>query len=56
MPDEILVCKSCGQKFKWTEKDQRDYVGDEATGDILDGHDPKQECKSCRVKQDGQRS
>lgn len=56
MPDVTLVCQACGHKFKWTEKEERDYVEDEATGDILDGYDPKTNCRSCRIKQDGQRS
>lgn len=55
MPDEILTCQECGQRFRWTEKDQRDYVEDEGTGDILDGYDPKARCRGCREKQDQQR-
>jgi len=55
MSDETRTCRFCGAKFRWTEKDQRDYVEDEATGDLLDGYDPKNECAGCRIKQDGQR-
>lgn len=56
MPDEIRMCVDCGQMFKWTEKDQKDHVEDEATGDLLEGLDPTVRCKGCRGKQDQQRS
>lgn len=56
MPDQTMTCHLCGQKFRWTEKDERDYVEDEATGDVLEGDDPKTTCKGCRLKEDGQRS
>lgn len=60
MPDLILTCSGCGMRFTWTDKEQKEYtescskdVEDEATGDLLD---VEPYCKSCRPKQDGQRS
>lgn len=53
MPDQMRVCQHCGAKFLWTEQEERDYTADEATGGILDGYDPKNQCKSCLGKQDG---
>jgi phage anti-repressor protein len=55
MPDETRVCRQCGQKFSWTEKEQRELAIDQAASAIVEEYDPGQECKSCRIKQDGQR-
>lgn len=70
MSDWKVTCVSCGSSFYWTEKEQQEAViqGKHAAKDCpegLDGfcpsctqpdYDPPTECKSCRVKQDGQRS
>ena len=55
-----LTCQSCGVVFIWSEKEQKEYAAgiskdteDEATGDVLD---VEPYCKSCRPKQDQQRS
>jgi hypothetical protein len=59
-----LVCALCGSKFLWTRKEQEDAVNAVPLDDLLEapGNEkphfipPPDECKSCRVKQDGQRS
>lgn len=64
MPDTMHVCKSCGQKFRWTRDEQVEATKAVPLDDLLDAPgeerphfiDPPDECKMCRVKQDGQRS
>lgn len=53
MAEEKLSCRSCGATFTWRSKDEEEresaLAGDPAA------YDPKEDCPSCRVKQDGQR-
>jgi hypothetical protein len=48
MPDLTLKCRACGMAFRWTEKEQN--------AQEPETYEAPEECKSCRVKQDGQRS
>jgi hypothetical protein len=52
MADLQLVCEHCGARFNWTEKEQKDWPNDLNNH----GYDRQPHCKSCRPKQDGQRS
>lgn len=64
MSDQTLTCESCGKKFRWTHEEQVQAVKDVPLDDLLDAPgqekphfiDPPKECKSCRPKQDQQRS
>ena len=61
MSETILVCSSCGSKFKWTRDEQVQAVKDMPLDDVGFGDKPSflkppTECPSCRPKQDQQRS
>jgi ribosomal protein L33 len=56
MADDVeLTCEGCGMRFTWTKKEQEEFEGEDPkdVGGLLE---VERFCKSCRPKQDGQRS
>lgn len=58
MGDLALVCQGCGRRFVWTEKEQVESTGHRVpdTKPIPSSVEFEPYCKSCRPKQDQQRS
>jgi hypothetical protein len=54
MEDLELECQGCGKCFRWTVKEQKEFVENAPEGQSLLDTEPY--CKSCRPKQDQQRS
>lgn len=52
--DLDLECQGCGAHFVWTRKEQREFLENAPEDQSLLDTEPY--CKSCRPKQDGQRS
>ena len=50
MGDLKLKCAGCGTEFVWTRKEQKEFE-ENSPGALFELY-----CKSCRPKQDGQRS
>ena len=54
MADVHLECRGCGLKFLWTDKEQKEYEEANPTDEEILEVEPY--CKTCRPKQDSQRS